>query len=177
MKMLRLFKDLIDWGSTIWTVIGALGFASAVAGFAITIGGSIWAVMTGIPLPVALMMGFCTFVMTLYLAMAPMMYRALVQARPPQATKAKVTPNYTVWRHMQSFTLYQASMLWCDREPKASSPNHESETWLEVLKDAVRSGKIGTRTNSPFDTTRVTRASLKAFAKAHGYDPQFLREE
>ena len=76
--------------------------------------------------------------------------------------RAKVTPNYAAWAHLQSFTLYQASMLWCDREPTGSLPNHESETWLEVLKHAVRSGEVRleTQTLSDRKTLQTARASL-----------------
>jgi hypothetical protein len=71
-RLIKRAKELYSWYS--FTV-----FVSAllITGVGFAVGGAAWLVKSGIPLPLALMAGFCTLVAAIYLAMAPMAYLAL----------------------------------------------------------------------------------------------------
>jgi hypothetical protein len=72
--VIRRAKELWSWYSFI------VGVSTlAITGVGLAVGGTVWLVKSGIPLPLALMAGYCTFVGAAYLAMAPLAYRALSQ--------------------------------------------------------------------------------------------------
>ncbi|MEA2914183.1 MAG: hypothetical protein QOJ15_6264 [Bradyrhizobium sp.] len=79
------------------------------------IGGAMWAVLTGVPLPIAIMAGYCTVVGAVYLAIAPLAYRVLSQI-PKRAVskKAPLVPNYTAWRRLDVYEVQDAAKLWVD---------------------------------------------------------------
>jgi hypothetical protein len=161
-------------------VLGLTGVASA-------IGGSVWAVIIGVPIPIALMAGYCTLVGAVYLAMAPLAYRALANSPAnSSAPRSKIPPDYRLWRLKQMLTLSQAAHLWNDREPTIVVNTPDVVGIFELLKEAVQShampivlspgSNLQIDTAYPDKSTRVTREHLKQFAKKHGYDPTFLRD-
>jgi hypothetical protein len=150
--------------------------------------GAIWAVIAGVPLPIAIMVGYCTFVGAVFLTMAPMAYRALANA-PGQRVIQKSAPNYQEWRQVETLTLVQAACLWCGYDPHSKSATSEISTRLTVLVDAVRHKQLKLvptggadeyilreRVTSPEGWHSTTRTMLKDFAKRRGDDPLFLRD-
>ncbi|MEA2889174.1 MAG: hypothetical protein QOD11_3534 [Bradyrhizobium sp.] len=101
------------------------------------------------------------------------------------------TPNYEAWRHVHELNLRQAAFLWCDIEPRMSSPP-EVTAWTKALEAAIKKAELSfvpkfseygshgdqykQQMEGAWHETVVTRDQLRAFAKAHGYDPIFLRD-
>ena len=185
-RFLEPFRDAFNWGWLAYRVIWVL----AVTGVASAIGGGAWAVIIGVPMPIALMAGYCTLVGAVYLVMAPLAYRALAQspANKPSSQHDKTVPNYEVWSHVRILKLRQAARLWCDCDPNSETGNPEIEMWLTVFKDAIKARQLAASFDSldddidmkyalaaPSDDTKVSREGLKQFARGKNYDPKFLR--
>jgi hypothetical protein len=179
-------KDTWSWGRFAWQLAGALGITGLVS----SVGGAVWAVILGVPTPIALMVGYCTLVGAVYLAMAPLAYRALALSPSNQtASQSKTPPDYKAWSLIKVLSLGDAAYLWCDRDPHVDSSAPEIETWLNVFKDAVRSkelrvtlgdwadaGNVRQAAMFPDGGTTVKRSDFSAYAKSKGYDPRFLRD-
>jgi|SRR6478609_456153 len=73
-QLVRRAKEFWSWYSF---AVGTLGLA--VTGVGIAVGGAVWLLKSGVPLPIAIMAGYCTLVGAVYLTMAPLAYRALKQ--------------------------------------------------------------------------------------------------
>jgi hypothetical protein len=100
-------------------------------------------------------------------------------------------PNYDAWRHVHELKIRKAACLWCDSEPRMTL-TPKATAWCDALVAAVKKGELDfvpdypdrgdrdkQRTNQQNDAwseTIVSRDHLRAFAKAHGYDPIFLRD-
>jgi hypothetical protein len=94
------------------------------------------AVILGVPTPIALMVGYCTLVGAVYLAMAPLAYRALAQSPSNQtASHSKTAPDYKAWSLVKVLSLGDAAYLWCDRDPHVTADAPEVETWMNVFKE------------------------------------------
>jgi hypothetical protein len=132
-KWLERFRDAFNWGwlayRIVWVLV-ATGIASAV-------GGGVWAVIIGVPMPIALMAGYCTLVGAVYLAMAPLAYRALAQSPANKPGKKKIVPNYVAWRHLESYNIADAAKLWCDIDPLGNGTT-DSAAWAEAFKAEVK---------------------------------------
>jgi hypothetical protein len=180
-------KDTWSWGRFAWQLAGALG----ITGLVTSVGGSVWAVITGVPIPIAIMAGYCTLVGTVFLAMAPLAYRALANSpsNAPAKGTSKIAPDYKTWRHIQTPTIRQAAHLWNDRDPAEVSETADVEVTIEFFIDAIKRGDLpvalwnGANQNDyrqakafPDASNRVRRSDLKPFATKHGYDPIFLRD-
>jgi hypothetical protein len=72
---LKKIKAGWGWARFIWGVLGALGATAGITGVAVAVGGAIWAIILGVPIPVAIMAGFCSFVGTVYLTLMPWAWR------------------------------------------------------------------------------------------------------
>ena len=119
-QLLRKAKELWSWYSF------AVGVGTLfISGVGLAVAGAIWLIKSGIPLPLALMAGYCTVVGAVYLAMAPFAMRALQRNRlgSKQSNKENSLPNYEAWKHVDTISLLQASRLWCDIDP---SLNYET---------------------------------------------------
>jgi hypothetical protein len=188
---LKKIKEAWGWAKTVWEVLGWLGFTAAITGVAASIGGAVWAVIIGVPLPIAIMAGYCTFVGAVYLVIAPMLFRALGLGATRSAgsiAAIKTPPDYNAWRQLKLIRLSQAAYLWCERDPNIESDDPEIQTWLEVFKDAIKHGDLRLNLNwadsddlrhaimFPDDNHTVARSDLQAFAKKRGYDKRFLRD-
>jgi hypothetical protein len=181
---IRRAKELWSWYS--FTVgVGAL----AVAGATTAIGGAVWLIRAGIPLPLALMAGFCTLVGAVYLAMAPMAYRFLSQkAQSERPVRAPTRLNLTAIRLQHQYTILAASRLWVGIDPnKVSTP--DSVAWFDAIVSAIQQDKLTIQSrwgsdehmkaierSDPMTTTVVNRDDLKKFATSIGQDPEFLRD-
>jgi hypothetical protein len=178
-------KDTWSWGRFAWQLAGALGITGLVS----SVGGAVWAMVLGVPLPIALMVGYCTLVGAVYLAMAPLAYRALAQspANAPNDENKKVVPNYAAWRHLETYEIRHAAKLWCGVDP-AQESTLDTNAWTHAFIAAVKKGDLKLDYNSsdrtmqaheelnPLSDAKITRASLQSFAKTKGYDPIFLRD-
>jgi hypothetical protein len=141
-------KEFWSWLNFIWQILGWLGIASLVSGMGITAIGIAGAVIKGLPWPIILMAGYCTLVGVVYLAMAPLAFKALSAALQKNdnssANQSKVIrPHYDAWRHVEKFTLRQAAYLWVDLEPKASGQaTTKVQVWIEAFRAAIRQGNL-----------------------------------
>jgi hypothetical protein len=75
-NLLERFRDVFNWGWLAYRVVWVL----VATGVASAIGGAVWAMLIGVPLPIAIMAGYCTLVGAVYLAIAPMAYRAVAMS-------------------------------------------------------------------------------------------------
>jgi uncharacterized membrane protein YfcA len=106
LALLRRIKDTWSWGRFAWQVAAAFGLTGLIGSAA----GTVWAVIQGVPLPIALMVGYCTLVGAVYLAMAPLAFRALSNSTTSiPAESAKTKPDYKTWSHIQSLSVAQAA--------------------------------------------------------------------
>jgi DNA-binding transcriptional LysR family regulator len=181
-EWLGRIKSTWSWGRFAWQLAGALGLTGLLS----SVGGTVWAMIQGVPLPIALMVGYCTLVGAVYLAMAPLAYRALAQspANSPQPKKPK-PPNYAAVRLMHQYTLSEASRLWCDIDQSAS-PTMESNSWEQALAAAIQRGDLGfipkytaqphLEKRKPEWSTIIPRSALQEFAAKIGQHPRFLRD-
>lgn len=134
-------RALIDRISTISTVIGWLGLTTSVSGAAGAVGAAVWAVVTGVPIPIVVMAAFCTITAAAYLALIPMAYRALLRA---QDIPIGNRPDPQVWRILPQFTLWQAACLLADVEPTIGFINVPSSAngYSHALSIEINSGRM-----------------------------------
>jgi hypothetical protein len=180
LHLLKRLKEFWDWLGLFWQIASLLG----VAGFAISIGGTVWAMLLGLPAPFIRMGAFCTLVGAVYLTMSPLAYQALKQV-PPKKHHDDQTPNLAAVRLQHRYTLGPASRLWVNLDPNANA-TYSSSAWYETFKSAIQQGKLrfepqhddlgGDRyekENPGWDTV-VTRKEFKRYATSIGQDPPFL---
>jgi hypothetical protein len=179
-RFVRRAKELYSWYS--FTVgVGAL----LVGGVSLAVAGAVWLATAGIPLPLVVMAGFCTLVGAVYLAMAPLEYRALRQT--PIVTKPEddQRPNYAAVRLQHQYSLDHACRLWVDLDPGAGT-TYDSQAWYRAFVSAIQQGKlkfvpthpqrITLEQQNPGRDTKVTREEFKRYAASIGQDPLFLRD-
>lgn len=180
-------KATWSWAKFAWQLAAFFGLTGLLA----SIGGSIWAVILGVPTPVALMVGYCTLVGAVYLAMAPLAYRLLANSSANQVTPnlaAKIAPDYKLWGHIERLTVLQAAHLWNERDPSTVVETPDVAAVATLLKDAIKRSEIqvilfgGADSGDyrhaiafPKDHHGLDKKSLKQFAVKRGYDPIFLR--
>lgn len=184
----RKIKAAWSWARFAWQLVIFFGLSGLLA----SVVGSIWAVILGVPLPIALMVGYCTLVGAVYLAMAPLAYRALAQSpantRSVKSPKRPEPPNYPAVRLMHQYSLQAAGKLWADVDQNAQS-TYDSESWFQVLKGAIQRGELLFESAAPRNrdvvvreqanpgySTIVTRKNLQKFAVSINQDPTFLRD-
>jgi hypothetical protein len=181
-RFIRRAKELYSWYSF------AVGVGTLlVTGVGLAVGGAVWLVTAGIPLPLALMAGYCTLVGAVYLAMAPLAYRVLRQT--PTVTKPgeDQRPNYAAVRLQHQYSLDHACRLWVDLDPGAGT-TYDSQAWYRTFISAIQQGKlkfvpedrrserIALERQNPTRNTKVTREEFKRYAASIGEDPAFLRD-
>lgn len=177
--ILKFGKEAVEWAVAIWHVLGWLGLTAIITGLAASIGGTVWAVLTGIPIPIAIMAGYCTLTGAVYLAMAPMAYRAISMRPPDAGAPPKVAPDYKAWRQVEFLRLGQAAALWCGHDPHSRQKSNDVQTRLTILFDAVRRGQLDVLDGDPSlpeDWHMTSRTVLKELAKRRGDDPEFLKD-
>jgi hypothetical protein len=188
-RLIRKAKELYSWYSFATGII-----TLSATGFGLAVGGAVWLVTAGIPLPLAIMAGFCTLVAAIYLAMAPMAYRALRQM-PTINPARNDSPNYAAVRLQHEYTLAAASQLWVDRDPNASA-TYDSQAWYKTFVSAIQRGKLKFKPKKadpsdhpssyerriayeqqyPDRKTTVTREEFKRYAASINQAPAFLRD-
>jgi hypothetical protein len=191
-RILGRFKAAFDWVGSIYTVLGLFGGTAIVSGIAASVGGAVWAAVTGVPTPIVLMAAFCTVTAGVYLAIAPLAYRALSRISAIAATDLGSTienkPDIEVWRHKEEFYLYEAACLFADVRP---SPNmvhgSNAHAWYGALTTAlnkreirrVESAQDNARGYShgqyhPHSYTLISKEDLIKFADGRDQRPRFL---
>lgn len=163
-----------------------LGVAAFLAGIGASFGGTIWAVQVGVSYPIAMMAGYCTLVGSLCLLAALLS----ISAPSMEATAAPVKPSATAaaWKFVNTFSVTDASRLWCNIEP-GSLVTQESIAWARAILDAISRGELpivekagrnqeslNRERNNPNWHTEITRSALKSWASSHGYIPNFLND-
>jgi hypothetical protein len=185
-KWLSRIKSAWSWARFAWQLAVFLGITGLIS----SVGGTVWAVIQGVPLPIALMVGYCTLVGAVCLGMAPLAYRALAQSPANTSPKSRKPPNYRACRLASDYSLKDAAHLWCDTDPLEKGTS-DIVAWFKVLKEKVQNGTLELNSGWPASdermryaerldaepSVRVTRASLQAFAKEIGEDPRFLRDK
>jgi hypothetical protein len=188
-KVIGIVKSLVDWTGTAITVIGWLGLTAIITGFGTAVGGAIWAVIIGVPTPIAIMAGYCTLAGGICLALSPLAYRALsrIATSPvPPDTAAPEKPNAATWQHVPKFALYQAACLLADIIPVFRIPKGDAEAWYDTFRAEIRSKEIAYIPSihdsrktypdgyHPDGNTEITRAEFQRFAERHDIRPRFL---
>jgi hypothetical protein len=111
--------------------------------------------------------------------------REHAELKGTQEKRKNQKPNYEAVRHMDTFTLGQASRLWCDIDQNTVGTSH-SQAWLQAFEAAIRRGKLTfiprqfgsdseryERENADH-STQVTREALLKFAIENPPIPKFL---
>src|SRR5258708_4885095 len=101
LKRYEWARMLLAWGVTGYGLVSLWGTITAVVASAAT---TVWAVTSGISLPLALMGGVCMLAASIYLAMVPLIVRALRRFTevPIQTPTERVKPNYALWQHVEA---------------------------------------------------------------------------
>ena len=159
-------------------------------GLLLTVSCTVVAISHGAGVPMALMAGYCSLGATIALVIAFHLLKnppAPVVAAAP-ATPAPAQPNYSAWKLVSQMNVANASRLWCDIEP-GHPYTRDSMAWATAMLDAIKTGAlpIASKPNiskellereklNPTWHTEITREALQAWAKAHGHNPEFLRQ-
>lgn len=145
-----------------------------------------WAILEGANTGLALLIGYSAIASSIGLALS-------VPVKPTQGFDSEPKPERTepetsvAWKLVNTFTISDASRLWCNIEPGAAA-TQESMAWGRALLDAVKEGNlpivarngspeaIDRERQNPHYMTHVTREALKHWANEKGHTPPFLRE-
>jgi hypothetical protein len=170
----------------IQSTIGLSGIATVAVGVALAVWCTIWAILEGVPHPLAIMVGYCTLVGSACLYAALLVIQNL--SAKVSSAGASRRPNYLAWNHVSALSVSDASRLWCDIEPGCPS-SQESIAWGMAMLDAVKRGELPTSAragtsqavsiqeqSNPNWHTEVTREGLRSWAQAHGHSPRFLQK-
>lgn len=201
-RIIKKAKELWDWISLGWQVVGLAGQTAFVSTFVATIVVTIAAVLKQLPWPLvvaavwAMVVGVAN-VVTLFITLAALRELRSAQRAPTQTARLIVHPFYEAWRHVERFTVEDAAFLWADIEPRGGRSTPEVGAWIEALCAAIRKGELAfvpVEGSIPFSlrpvrekereikaqqasadrSTMVRRVSLAAFAEAKGHRPKFL---
>jgi hypothetical protein len=188
MAIPQRIRAVIDGIATVATVIGWLGLSAWIAGVGAAILGVVWAMISGVAAPIVFMAAFCTFTGAVYLALAPMAYRALQLVKK---SPARARPDPEIWRHLPNLQLFEAACLLTDIDPDyqiADNPG-DANGWFRALSEAIKTKEIS-RVESPLDNrthslpggydphrgTVITREALQKFAAKRGLRRAFLTD-
>jgi hypothetical protein len=133
------------------------------------------------------------------------MYRDLMAKQPTPATAvapvqasgnylADPKPDFDMWRHRENLTLLEAAQLWAGVRPSMTWGTRGSiKDTYAMLEGAIQKGDLAfdpegsihppawdtavqMERKNPRNSTKLTRAGLKAFATKYGYQPEFLKD-
>jgi hypothetical protein len=161
------------------TVASALGSLSAAAALSSAIAGCLLFVWN-----------FFSAQANLYLELSKSSEKIAAQA----LAELKQPPlDYAAVRLIDRLTLRVAAFYWCDLPVERGSMPNNVAIWYSALQFAVRNGELDFepaysgykdlekerehQKRNPHLHTMVTRTALQKFAKRHGYDPKFLRDD
>ena len=166
--------------------VSQAGVALALALIAILFG-VLAAIAAGADVAISVLIGYCSVTSTLAAcsfssrSSAPESKRAVASISNPRKTS-------DAWKLVSTLTVADASRLWCDVEPGATT-TQDTIAWGRALTDAIKSGDlpivsrsdagedvIARERSNPHYMTQVSRDALKSWAARHGYAPNFLRD-
>lgn len=182
MGRLKVIRDLVEWASTVFTVIGWLGLSAGLAVFLAGAASWTWAIVTGIPASILILAGLCVAIAAVYASMIPTAFRVMslvLKAAESNRLSDKHPPEYAVWRTVDRMTIKQAAALWSECDPNARPTEGDRvkiETRLVALLAAARRRDIETVGQFYSDGSGlITRDSLVAYARELGELPKFLK--
>jgi hypothetical protein len=191
-KTIARIKAVVDWAGTVYTVLGFFGGLAVVSSIVVTVGGAIWALLTGVSTPIVIMAAYCTLAGGIYLALAPLAYQALSRiaevVTPELVSAIEKTPDIDVWKHKEEFWLYEAACLLADTSPSVKRVHGtNADAWWTMLATALKRQEIMRipstldDTNStfnseyvPHDFTVISKEELVKFALKRKQRPRFL---
>lgn len=164
------------------SAVGLPALVAASGGVALAVFCTLWAIKAGVPLPLAIMVGYCTVASSAGVCMAPLVIRSLA-AKKTAAVAPKRGPNYAAWEVVSNLSVSDASRLWCDIEPGCPA-SQESIAWGTAMLDAIKRGELPVSSKdgpsqgpgSPNWHTKIAREALKSWAQGLGHSPRFLQK-
>lgn len=166
--------------------VGPLGLGAITVGTALSVAGVVWAVHLGVVYPIAIMVGYCTAVSTVFLTLGVSLLPKAepMRVEPPPALAAVSE----AWKHVGTFSVSDAARLWCEVEPGATV-TQDVIAWARLLLDAIANGELASVRNEaqsgrprsfapdkPHWSTEVTREALQTWARSRGFEPSFLQD-
>jgi hypothetical protein len=111
----------------------------------------------------------------------------------PGVRRKRPPANFDKWRHVPKLELQTAAQLWTGEQPGLGMFGEVKETYA-MLCGGIQTGQLAfeledsvdprmreivrrAQQENPRPDMKVTREALQAFAKLHGYAPEFLREK
>lgn len=185
-----------SWQKTIGgavVLVGAVLYGGVTAGFNLVTG--LTSALAGL-----VIVGPIVFVWGIFQTQREMnleLYRETIAASNRRASggwegRKRPPANFDKWRHVLKMDLTTAAQLWTGEQPGMGMFGEVKETYamlsggiqsgeLEIEGDPtidprMRNAVLQQRRENPSPNMIVTRAALKAFAKLHKYDPEFLRD-
>jgi hypothetical protein len=144
----------------------------------------VWAIVEGVPAPIAIMAGYCTCVTSACLCALLRPVRSVADKPVPSSTTR--LPNYEAWRLVATLRVADAARLWTGVEPGCPA-SQEAIAWAQAMLDAIKRGELPVREQqniigrtvdqeraNPGWHTEITREGLKTWAQSHGHRPPFL---
>jgi hypothetical protein len=142
-KWLKKVKDVYSWYSFSSGIAGLTGLSLIVSPVVALVVGVVGAAIKGVPWPITVMAGFCTFVAGAYLVALPIFIRA--ETRPvPEPNKAPqpIRPNWDAWKHVEKFTVRKAACLLENMDPTTHLHDPKIDPWIHALCAAIRKGEM-----------------------------------
>jgi hypothetical protein len=148
----------------------------------------VWAIIEGTNAALALLVGYSAIASTIGLALLEPSKTTKTQVVESAPKPVSAEPETSAaWTLVSTFTISDASRLWCNIEP-GTAATQESMAWGRALLDAVTQGDLpivakdgspeamDRERQNPHYMTQVTREALKRWADEKGHTPSFLRE-
>jgi len=162
---------------------GVVLSASLIIGCAV-----VWAIIEGANAALALLIGYSAIASTVGIALLAPAKTTKTQVAESAPMPVPTEPETSAaWTLVSTFTISDASRLWCNIEP-GTAATQESMAWGRALLDAVMQGDLpivakdgspeamDRERQNPHYMTQVTREALKRWADEKGHTPPFLRE-
>jgi hypothetical protein len=174
-------------------LVSAFLFGGVTAGFNLVTGST--SLLAGLVIvgPMVFVWGIFQTQHEMYLEL----FREMIAASNKQASggregRKRPPANFDKWRHVPKMDLTTAAQLWTGEQPGMGMFGEVKETYA-MLSGGIQSGEIEIEGDptidprvrnadlqqkrlNPSPNLIVTRAALRAFAKLHKYDPEFLRD-
>src|SRR5262249_42790816 len=120
------------------SAIGFPGLAVLAVGTVVAFSCTLWATYKGVPLPLAIMAGYCTVLVSAC-------FCALLVTDDRSYTKIPTSknrqPNYAAWRLIATLRISDAARLWSGIEP-GCPVSQETIAWAEAMLDAIKRGEL-----------------------------------
>jgi hypothetical protein len=197
-RIIKKAKELWDWISLVWQVVGLIGQTAFVSTLVVTIVVTVAAILKHLPWPLVVAVAWVMVVgmanvVVLFATRASLRELRTEQNAPAPKTRPIAPPNYEAWRNVERFAVRDAACLWVGIEPRSQASTPDVDAWIRALCAAISKGELEFEPSRSSETnerqrerrirleqsragsmTIVRRDQLAAFAKAKGYHPKFL---